>query len=109
MGNEKINYKTSQKSWNFEGKKVSTFENVATIFDRICQNLSQAWSQYINVLSTQTSAKEDIIFGMKNQISIAPCLNLFSFPNFKASDFGWEVDDECRDRFRTSDPSGVIW
>ena len=33
---------------------------------------------------------------------------MFNFP-FKSSVFGWEVDDECRDRFRTSDPSGVIW
>ena len=50
---------------------MSTFENVATIFHRICQNLSQACSQSIDVLRIQTSAKEDLIFGMKNQISIA--------------------------------------
>ena len=73
----------TKKNWNFEGKKVSTFENVATIFDRICQNLSQACSQYINLLSTQTSAKEVNIWHEKsNQHCI--CLNVFSFPFFQS-------------------------
>ena len=62
----------------------------------------------LSILSTQASAKKrfNVLHETSNQQCI--CLNMFSFP-FKSSVFRWEVDDECRDRFRTSDPSGVIW
>ena len=109
IGGQKNELQNITKKLKFWGEKsVNLWKCCNNIPQNLPKSIACMLSIYWCIKDPNLSQRRFNIWHEKsNQHCICP--NVFSFPNFKASDFGWEVDDECRDRFRTSDPSGVIW